>query len=352
MSRAWYSSASLFPIITAFALASGFLLARWVFPAPVQAQQTVTLASLQISIWPEFDRPSSLVILDGKLASSVTLPVDLTVRIPAAARTPNAVAVAAPDGSLLQAAYTTAAADGDIIVKFTSNSAVFRVEYYDPALVINGDARSFTFRWKCDFAVAAVGLMVQEPYGAQKLAGKPALAPAGTGLYGLNYDAASLGALPAGGTVSLDLTYTKSGSTLSATAVGPTQSAAAAPASNPTQSGGSLYWILGAAGVGLLVVGGGALWYSRRTPVPRPRRLVSQSRRRRAEPVRPRPAAGKPAAPVAAAMGARSGVPAAAAKEPASATLAEAPAGFCVNCGQRQLAGDQFCRQCGTPVRE
>jgi hypothetical protein len=182
MLPASFSKVNLCRSITVIALLGGFLLASWVLPEAIQAQQTVTLASLQISIWPEFDRPSSLVILDGKLAASVTLPVDLTVRIPAAAQTPNAVAVAAADGSLLQAAYTTAAADGDIIVKFTSNSAVFRVEYYDPALVINGDSRSFAFRWKSDFAIAAVDLMFQEPFGAQKVSGQPALTPAGRGI--------------------------------------------------------------------------------------------------------------------------------------------------------------------------
>jgi hypothetical protein len=110
------------------------------------------------------------------------LPAALTVRIPAAAQAPNAVAVTGSDGRLLQTAYTTATSGGDIIVRFTSSSAAFRVEYYDPALVINGDSRSFAFRWKSDFAIAAVDLMFQEPFGAQKVSGQPALTPAGRGI--------------------------------------------------------------------------------------------------------------------------------------------------------------------------
>ncbi len=337
-------------------LAGMVLFAACVLPAPVRAQRAVTLASLQISIWPEFDRPSSLVILDGQLASSVLLPAELTVRLPAAAQAPNAVAVTGTDGSLLQAAYTTAASGGDIIIKFTTSSAVFRVEYYDPALVINGDSRSFVFRWKSDFAIAAVGLKVQEPYGAKKLNGQPALTAAGTGEYGLNYDTASLGALPAGGMVSLDLSYTKSGSTLSATAVGPAQGGAGAPASTPSPAAdgltGSLPWILGAAGLGLVLVAGGAVWYGRRTPTARGRQPAHPMRRQRAEPVRAKRAARKRLSPVAAATGAPDGALTGGTRWAAAATLDTVPVSFCTQCGQRHQSGDRFCRQCGATVRE
>src|SRR4051794_5059158 len=86
------------------------------WPGAARAQQAVSLASLQISIWPEYDRPTSLVILDGVVAAGVKLPVQLRVRIPAAAVRPNAVATTGSDGGLLEAAYTTAADGGDIII--------------------------------------------------------------------------------------------------------------------------------------------------------------------------------------------------------------------------------------------
>ena len=39
------------------------------------------LASLQIEIWPEFDRPAALVILRGELAADVALPATVSLRI-------------------------------------------------------------------------------------------------------------------------------------------------------------------------------------------------------------------------------------------------------------------------------
>jgi hypothetical protein len=328
------------------------LLAGLFFLGPRQlarAQQAITLVSLQISIWPEFDRPLCLVILAGQLAPGVPLPAELTVHMPAAAQAPNAVAVVGADGGLLQVAYTTAAAGGDIIVKFTTNAAGFRVEYYDPALVISGDSRSYAFRWKSDYAVEAVGLTVQEPYGARNLSGQPVLALAGAGDFGLNYHTASLGALAAGGTVSLDLRYAKTGSVLSATAVGSAQSGTAgAPASTPiaTAAGGttrSLPWVLGSAA--LVLVGGGVAWYVRnKRPAQQGRagRTARQGRGQRAEPARVLQTARKAVVS-----------PAAATKGVATATLLDtAPASFCTQCGQRHQTGDRFCRQCGAPVRE
>ena len=50
------------------------------------------LASLNIEIWPEYDRPAALVILRGALAEGVKLPAAVTLRLPAASGGPGAVA--------------------------------------------------------------------------------------------------------------------------------------------------------------------------------------------------------------------------------------------------------------------
>src|SRR3990170_9127773 len=54
------------------------------------------LASLQIEIWPEFDRPAAaLVILKGEIAANVPLPAAVSLRIAASSGGPSAVAYAA-----------------------------------------------------------------------------------------------------------------------------------------------------------------------------------------------------------------------------------------------------------------
>src|SRR3972149_4401182 len=60
------------------------------------AEGNPRLASLQIEIWPEFDRPAAaLVILKGEIAANVPLPAAVSLRIAAASGGPTAVAYAA-----------------------------------------------------------------------------------------------------------------------------------------------------------------------------------------------------------------------------------------------------------------
>ena len=50
------------------------------------------LESMQIEVWPEFDRPAALVILRGALAADVKLPADVTLHIAASTGGPSAMA--------------------------------------------------------------------------------------------------------------------------------------------------------------------------------------------------------------------------------------------------------------------
>ena len=77
------------------------------------------LASLNIEIWPEYDRPAALVILRGALAESVKLPAAVTLRLPAASGGPGAVAYSkAADGNLLNLKYESAKSGDFITLKF------------------------------------------------------------------------------------------------------------------------------------------------------------------------------------------------------------------------------------------
>ena len=291
------------------------LLAGVAWPSVAAAQGAVRLATLQVSLWPEFDQPAMLVILDGRLDASVDLPADLTVRIPARAARPYAVAVTGDDGALLTAAYTTQPAGDDIIVMFQTQSPGFRVEYYDPALLFENDSRQYAFAWQTDYAVAATSVRVQQPVGASELTGEPALTSVGAGQDGLNYYQVDLGALEPGDTAAVRFSYTKTGSALSADALssGGVASGQGGPVPQTVtpQADNSLPLVVGAIALGLALLGAGIAAYMR-------------SRR----PLR---------ATVAARGGRRAG--AQAPRRPTSA--------FCTQCGQPLVAGDRFCRDCG-----
>ena len=296
-------------------------------PRAAVAQAEIRLDSLQVSLWPEYDQPSVLVILDGQLDASVPLPAELSVRIPTRAGQPHAVAVAGDTGQLITADYTTQATGDDIIVMFQSPSPGFRVEYYDPALTITNDLRQYEFAWQTGYAIAAAAARVQQPTGARDLNGAPALTSLGAAEDGLTYYQASWGALQPGDTASLSLSYTKADGALTADALGPPalapdQEAAPAPEDvTPAARTNNLPWIAGGVTLGLaLAAAGMALYLRQQRPKPAARRV----RRRASAPQRRRPV------PEAPAVG--------------------ATPTYCTQCGQRLVAGDRFCRNCGAAV--
>jgi hypothetical protein len=273
--------------------------------------------------------------------------------MPAAAGAPHAVAIVGADGNLLTASYTTNPTGDDIIVSFAANSLSFRLEYYDPALVMQGSARTYTFTWTTDYPVAAAALRVQQPSGATGLAAEPPLVDVGVADYGLRYWESSLGALAAGQTVSLALSYTKADSTLSANAVGAAPAAAAAPdAAAGLSAGPNLPLIIAVAVLGLALAGVGVFAYVRSSRVPPGRSARGRRPRRAAARVSaPRPPAGATARRPE--QSSRASAPAAAARpQPAPTAALEAEPAFCTQCGQRRQPGDRFCRQCGAALTE
>jgi hypothetical protein len=303
----------------------------WLGLRPAYAQSEIRLAALQIQIWPEFDQPSALVILDGLLDSSVPLPAQVTVRIPMAAGQPSAVAVADANGAFMNTAYTTAASDSDVAITLTANGAKFRVEYYDPGLTRSGEARTYSLRWTSDYAVEAATLRVQAPSGSRDFGGVPALSDAGIGEFGLRYYATSLGALEAGETVPVTVSYSKATATLSSESLG-------LNASTPAPSGVTTTpqlspWLVGGVAVGLALIIGGVAGYVLASR-PRTSRLNAFGR----------------AAPAAKRRHRRESQP------PARVTQPPAPADdeatrFCTQCGERAQPGDDFCRSCGAKLR-
>ena len=69
-------------------------------PSPVSAQQSASpvFENVQVDVWPEYDQPAVLVIYHITISTQVTLPANLSIRIPAAAGKPFAVAMQDSNG--------------------------------------------------------------------------------------------------------------------------------------------------------------------------------------------------------------------------------------------------------------
>lgn len=297
------------------------LLLLWLFsvalPLPVRAQTALSLASLSVELWPEFDRPTVLVMYQMSLAPGVSLPAPVEVRIPVNAGAPNAVAVCQAAGNCFNTQYEQRSEGPWSVLTIQATLPDVRVEYYDPGLSKDGPTRRYTYTWPGGYAVEAMKVSVQQPTGAQEMHLKPAMFSLSTGENGLNYYDLDAGALAAGQTFSIALDYQKNDDKLTY------NNLPVAPSNplNSAESGRSSPTSLLPFGLGLLgmvLIFGGGLWYWRSGHQPAaPRR---ERHRRRA------------AAPAEAAGGQENVI-------------------YCHQCGRRAAPGDRFCRDCGATLR-
>ncbi|MBC8508791.1 MAG: zinc ribbon domain-containing protein [Anaerolineales bacterium] len=294
-----------------------------VIPMGVQAQDEIRLAYLQVDLWPEYDRPEMLVIFRASLAADVSLPVDVTFRIPAAVGDPNAVAVRQPDGALLNAMYESQTEAQWTYVTVSATSPDIQLEYYDPQLEKSDDDRRFEFVWLAEYDVDSMLVIVQQPLGSSQMSIEPDLGEFQPGSDGMQYYSMEIGAPSAGDEVSVKVDYQKSSDSLSIESFQVQPSA-------PITDGGTqrsadfdllslLPWLLG--GLGVLLVVGGIFWYWRSgrdvtetKPTNRGRRAASTPEDRMDE-------------------GADGGI-------------------YCHQCGKRAASNDRFCRTCGTRMRK
>jgi hypothetical protein len=297
-------------LIFAFGLVSLLVLA-----SPVLAQQAITLDSVQVQFWPEYDAPEMLVIYTIELPAEVELPLQVSLRIPAAAGEPNAVAVAVDD-NLLTAEYTREVIGDWAEILVTADSPVVHVEYYDPGLAIDGKVRSFDYSWPGDYAVGQFSVRVQTPAGASNMAFSQEMGNPQTGADGLGYYSRDFGVLAAGEMFDFSISYSKSSDALTVDA--PVDgSAADSSAANFVSEIPWWVWLL--VGLGVVLIGFGA-WSFFNDPSKNEKGGKSKYARKRGS----------------ASRGSRGG---------------GGKAKFCHKCGAKAQSGDKFCRECGQKLR-
>jgi len=173
--------------------------------APAVAQDR--LERLEVSLWPEFDRPAMLVMMRAWVAADTPLPTTISLPMPAAAGTPSAVAYRAADGSML-VAQNVLTTEGDTIrVALTTPAPEIRLEYY-VALDTRQPLRNYRFHWPGGIAIGEVSFDVVHPWGAVDVE----VAPAGTRRKlpdGRIEERGRLGALTETDESTIDVRYTK-----------------------------------------------------------------------------------------------------------------------------------------------
>lgn len=289
------------------------------FPLSVLAQSNASLASVLVELWPEFDRPTMLVIYHIKFSTSVMSPRKMELRIPDTAGEPHAVAARQPDGSLVTIPYEKKSENDWSRIIFQTNSTEIQLEFYDPTLEKHAAERNYVYTWPGDFAVNELILDVQKPIGAENLQIIPGMATPEVRPDGMTYYHTNVGPLSKGQSFEIKIKYLKANDDLS---IGSLSVAPSAPLDTSTTGAISitsmLPWFLGFIGLALIIGGGIWYWHSGRQKV-QPSEETT----------------------------ARGAVPLAEAVTPED----ETDRVYCPQCGKRASKGDLYCRICGAPLK-
>jgi hypothetical protein len=272
------------------------------------AQNPVSVIdSLDIEIWPDYDRASVLVLLTGTLPGDTRLPASVTLPLPEGAQI-NAVArIDSKDGSMKDDIFSSN--EPPDTLTFVTPDLRFRVEYYLP-YTANENQRSFDYTWLAAVSVNNLRLTVQRPLSASTFVTEPATENINRSGDGFDYHIFPARAVPAGQPFALHVDYKMSTAQLSATqmprsnAGTQTAESAAVPGTNS-----GFNWALVAIIAGGLLIFGALIW-----------QVASR-----------RPAAGTH-------------------KSDDSQVKKQSRAKFCRNCGAAIDKGDRFCTGCGSEL--
>lgn len=286
-----------------------------------QQPEDTIFESINVDIWPEYDKPSVLIIYHARLSAQVSLPATINFRIPAAAGKPFALAWQSVDNALYDLKYETKPAGEWTEIQFSTPAPDIQIEYYDPDLRKTGNRREFTYRWPGNYTVQNLSLQVQQPINATNMKFVPGTGSGRTGNLGLVYYSLLVGQVSSGTAFNLDVSYDKPDDMLT----NPQQFQAAQP-SQPLDGGVSgrvaldqfLPWGLG--GLGLLLIAAGLFWYWKTGRISTHRPSLRRARHARSEK-----------------------------RVPDTESTSEVT--FCHQCGKKAAPGDVFCRACGTRLR-
>lgn len=294
------------------------LLALFSLPGVARAQEFTSLASTAVSIWPEYDRPTALVITDIMLPANASLPAQVTLRVPSTVDKVQVVAVGDTLDNVTDQGidYTFEKGDPWSQIKINANGRAIRVEYYDAAIKKTGDTREYTYIWPGDYAVDDFAFELRAPLKSSNVTSQPPLNRDIIDQDGFQYWTAHPGSLEKGKQYSVAFKYDRS-TDLPSTAflVNPPNTSVATPSGQQNFIYEKLPYIIGLLGLALLIGGGIWFWRSGR-----------ESGGRRREPRRRH-----------------------ASRDDQETSVSEI---YCHNCGRRASPSDRFCRACGTRLRQ
>lgn len=303
-----------------------FLIFIFIFTSvqPVRAQTSTAnepvISTLEIDIWPEYDKPSALIIYHVVLSQDTVLPITISLKIPSSSGRPSSLAYIDPvDGNLYNLQYGFIVKNDWSLITFTTTVRDVQLEYYDVGITKANDTRRFSYSWPGDYAVKSLSFHVQVPISATEMKIEPGLGSPQIGNNGLIFYYGMVGSLKGGGTFPLSIQYKKTNDDLTITHLQVLPSAPLNDQSTGRETLNKLVpWIIGVLLVLMICFMGWWFWLTRQ-------HLKNQKNQRKHH------SSGKP------------GMNAGRAENETDEEFR-----YCSQCGQRARPGDEFCRTCGS----
>ncbi len=176
----------------------------------------ISLTTLRVGLWPEYDRPELLVIYWGEVNSPVGFPVTLSLRIPEGVEPFVVAAQPGLDAPVDEVPFETALEEGWQVIRFEVHGPLFQFEYYAP-IAREGTRRTPAFTWPGDYSVDALSIELQQPPHSSDLQTTPALPLSEVREEdNLVYLGGQFGPLTAGQEFALEIGYTRDSDELTA----------------------------------------------------------------------------------------------------------------------------------------
>ncbi len=283
------------------------------------AQSPVSFDTVDVSIWPEYDTPTVLVIYKISLPEQTPLPIEVTLKMPAGVGKISALAVGEKAETVTDTGVDYRFSPGSDFsqVSVKATGRFIQVEYYDPGLVKEANQHAYHYEWPADNTVNSFRFEFRQPLQSSNLTIEPALTNAVVDSEGFSISEFKQFNIKAGEKVGFDIKYQRDTDA-------PSTSFLKVEPSTPIDQAATgqstwmalLPWGLGGLGVILLSMAGYFYWSSSKN-----NRITAASRKRHT---------GKNAGD----------------------DGDESNEIYCSQCGKRAKSGDRFCRACGGRIRQ
>lgn len=145
----------------------GIFIAVYLLSGAIQIHATENLTevnSLKIDLWPEYDKPMVLVMIDGWIAESVELPIEVRLPVMEGGIVHMGCSITSAGAHIHESFKEGTDEDGNYVT-FVLRERHFHLEYYYNSFR-DTPFRKFDFQFKSPFNISNVQVEIKEPLGS------------------------------------------------------------------------------------------------------------------------------------------------------------------------------------------